>query len=194
MKFLIIAALLSFIPAQTVDRRIALIFVEPSGESFTPEEQQQAIQNATDAAQYWMELSPITTTVQIISTQFITTTEDVLSDPNRAMQSPAVHFNADELPLIVIDNTESRRVLFDMALGLASYASIYVVTSANADTYAHEMGHAFYNLPHQYQADYDIMSLYPPAAYQRHMIGCASLEVLGRPCGRIFLPIIKMNG
>jgi hypothetical protein len=57
-------------------------------------------------------------------------------------------------------------------------------------TVAHELGHVLYDLPHAYDAGADIMGLVPLAAYQVPMVGCASLERLGRPCARVFFPLV----
>lgn len=196
MKYLIIAALIiaATLPvnaAETINRSIDIIYVQPLGETFTEDEQQQAYQNVLASAAYWQDLSPITTTLSIASTQLITTEYDVLSDPGMVLQLDSVHVSYANLPLVVIDNSNSGRYIYDNSVGIASYAAIYVISSAGAATYAHEYGHAFYNLPHQYQSAYDIMGLDPYPAYQRHTIGCASLAVLGKPCTQIFIPIVN---
>lgn len=194
MKLLTILVILFTIPIPhpTITRTIHVVYAQPAGEIFTNDEIIAAQSNIQDAINYWQELSPITTTLEIISTQLITTEYDVLSDPSMVLQLDSVQFAVESLPIVVIDNSNSGRYIYGNNVGVASYAAIYVVSNAGAATYTHEMGHALYNLPHQYQSAVDIMSLDPYVAYQRHTIGCESLQILGKPCQRIYLPIINI--
>lgn len=189
MRLVIIAALITFFSVlpERIDRKISVVFVEPVGEEFTVEEQAQAVQKVIDSAEFWQGFSSLS----IASTQLITTEYDVLSDPGMSLQLNNLRISAHDLPVVVIDNSNSGRYLFDKYSGLASYAAVYVLTSTNAAIYAHEFGHALYDLPHQYQEPVDIMSLDPQFAYNRHTIGCASLKVLGRECYKVYLPVAR---
>lgn len=180
--------------SQDVHRAVHIVYIQPSGETFTVEEQRLAYENVVNAAAFWQDLSPITTTLDIASnTQFvdmqhITTSFDVYSDPTRLLQIKEIW--PHDLMVFVIDNSESYRFIYGQAQGIAYSAGIWIVTSSSTAAYAHEYGHALYDLPHQFQSSLDIMGLDPIPAWQQHMIGCATLEYMGKPCYKVILPII----
>lgn len=192
MKLVVIITFVvsSVVQSSTIHRDAFILYVEPAGETFTQEEQQRSAQYAQDAADYWIKLSPITTTVTIVGSAFITTTDNVLDDPYGLIWSAAIPDGT--LPIIIIDNSDSgRAMLGNTTLGLGSKYSIFTTSRAGPDIYAHEYGHALYDLSDQPVAFYDIMNGFPLLAYDRHMIGCDSLAELGKPCTTIVLPIVS---
>ncbi len=178
--------------AKTISKPVHIVYIEPVGEIFTQQEQEQTYSYVENAIQYWQTLSPITTTLSIVDTEFLTTTEDVLEYPGLASYlNNKVRISDTEVYLYIIDNSNSLRFISQDNDGLADYYSIWVTTSSLDSTYAHEFGHNLYNLPHQFQESIDIMGLYPKAAFDRHTIGCASLQELGSKCHIILLPIVS---
>lgn len=186
---IILIIMLLFV-SPSVNKTIHIIFVEPVGESFSLEEQDTATLFTARAVTYWHTLSPVLTTLTLDpNTQLITTTEDVLLTPgileNGRIDDSAIY-------VYVIDNSVSNRYINnDSNEGLADPWSIWITTNTLEAVYAHELGHALYNLPHQILAPVDIMNFSPQVAYQRNTIGCDSLRELGKPCYQVAIPIIN---
>jgi hypothetical protein len=170
-----------------------IVYVQPTGETFTSDEQILAQKAVTDAAQFWMTHSPIQTDIHIVATQFITTTDTVFDIPDMLLFTATLTIPTGIAPIFIIDANDTGRVLQQCCVGLAESDTIFVLTTTSTAVYAHEFGHSLYNLPHQYQSGLDIMSLDPIPAYQRGMIGCDSLALLGRECYTTFIPSIT-NG
>lgn len=59
---------------------------------------------------------------------------------------------------------------------------------------AHEWGHAAHGLPDLDGAEADIMAGGYRTAYAMGRVGCRSLKALGRPCGRVWLPLVGAEG
>lgn len=188
-SLLVLAVLLPQVQEQAgIHRVLSVVFVEPVGEQFTNEEKDVELEKLRIAIHYWEELSPVTTTLTLLpQTSTITAEADIFDQPYVSHQSLA----DQDLLILIFDNSQSQETFYNYALGLALPSLIYIVSSTGADVYAHELGHAVYNLPHQYHTDYDIMNLYPLAAFQLHRIGCGSLAELGRACTSVYLPVIS---
>lgn len=186
MKMLLL--ILIFIIPNAIHRDVFILYVQPVGETFTQEEQQYAMNNAIAAIDYWQELSPITTSVTIIGSAVITAPDDILDDPYGLIWD--AHIPDGALPIIIIDNSESRRALYaDTILGMGYPNVMFIVNEVGPDIYAHEFGHTLYGLTDKPDI-YDIMDSFPMLAYDRHMIGCGSLAELGKPCTTIALPMV----
>ena len=175
-------------------RPVQLIFVEPAGEVFTTEEQEQARVSVEQAIAWWGDLSPTPIAMAITGTELLTTTDDVYHGWGWARP-----FLADDNPvttIFVIDNSISGRLIFDDSAGETQdyYNMIAIVLYPNSDpdamtaATAHEFGHLLYDLPHQ-QGATDIMNNWL-TAYKMRFIGCESLEILGAPCTRVSLPLV----
>lgn len=160
---------------------IWLIFVQPSGETFTEQEQQEA-RTATQAA---LDFWGIDATIE---TQIITV-ENPYGVPTWAVSSQ------EDKRLYVIDNSESRALFFGNLSGYADhyhgFASV-VNTSYLPATISHEFGHLWYDADDLYKIpgacnQLDIMcDAY--SAYNARVIGCQTLERIGRTCYKVYLP------
>lgn len=168
-------------------RPIIFIYVEPDGETFTEFEKAQALANLNDSLRFWTELAPTPPNLVLNDTLFITATADIFTKPETLIQRIP---STTALIIFVIDNSRSGGKLYDRAWGLALPDIIWVVSLAQAETYAHEFGHSIYGLQHTTVWP-DIMNLNPFPAYILHTIGCGSLAALGKPCTNVYLSIIK---
>lgn len=178
---IILIVLFLIAPVQNT-RHIQVVFIEPSGETFTQQEQQAALLNLSAALSYWHRHAPLPYTTIISSTYLITTSEDILNETNRPI-------HVEDLAVFIVDNSNSRAYLLqNRFVGLASDTTIWTVTSANAETYAHELGHMLYDLNHHYDQEVDIMNLVPEIAWTQDVLGCATSLDIGRPCKQIYIP------
>lgn len=194
MRYILIALLLFGVAfgavfgagAQEPIEPIHVVYVEPAGSVFTEEEQQQAYTAINDAALYWNELTG--TALAVVDTKLITTSADVYN----TFEYSRPYFTTPDITIFVIDNADRRPLLENSAAESQNYYRVIwvVMSDASPAVIAHEFGHIVYHLPHQYQSTLDIMSLDPVPAYQNHTIGCDSLSVLGKPCHKIYMPII----
>ena len=190
-----ILLVICFIPVVQADDNslhiaVRLVFVEPTGETFTADEMQYTTEQVQQAFAFWNTLSPISTTMQLVDTQFVTTTDDVYDAYEPLAFDPRIRHDNAAL-IFAIDNSNSRRILISTSVGYTTTSGMWVLGTENGSTYAHELGHYVYALPHQYTAQLDIMALDPYPAYQRHMLGCATLEVFGKECYTVLLPIVQ---
>lgn len=168
-------------------RDLQVVFIQPADEEFTQEEQNKALNDLRAAFAYWDRHAPLSYTVQISSTLFMTTTEDILNETNRPV-------HVDDLAIFIVDNSNSREYLLqNRFIGLASDTTIWTLTLANAETYAHEIGHMLYGLGHHYDSAVDIMNLVPEVAWQLDTLGCATrkdLVALASQCQQYYFPMI----
>lgn len=197
LAVLVALVLLSSVPAKAqpaeVSYRIRVVFVEPSGETFTADEQAYALQSVRDGAEWWHELSPITTTLTVEATGFVTTAADVWSDPNELTRSTGYTPEDGTVLAFVVDNTASgKRWQGNRAVGLAYYDPhvIWLLVYSGPDVAAHELGHTLYNLDDLPGNDLDIMKFMSWMAYEKRFIGCDSLAALGHPCSKTYLPVV----
>lgn len=196
IAYLFIIAALVFNPQQQQEskhRNIHIVFVQPYGETFSQYEQDTAIQHIENATRYWSQLSPIVTEFSIDYTaEFIEAPEDIFMYFGTLMYiNGKTRLDYAGTYVYVIDNSISGTTLNNEADGYADVYSVWVTTSSFESTYAHELGHNVYDLPHQYQESVDIMNLIPDVAYQRHTIGCASLRELGKECYNVYVPVVQ---
>lgn len=162
---------------------IWLIFVQPSGETFTEQEQQEAIHSTQAALDFWGIETEIRT--QLISV------DNPYGVPTWAVSSQ------EDKRLYVVDNSESRALFFGNLSGYADhyhgFASV-VNTSYLPATISHEFGHLWYNADDLYKIpgacnQLDIMcDAY--SAYNARVIGCQTLERIGRTCYKVYLPMV----
>lgn len=186
-------------PTATVQRDIHLVFVQPQGETFTPEEQALATQQVRDGIAFWMDRAPLSTQVRVRSSQLLTTDADVF----RTVEWSQPFWNTSAtagITLFVIDNSESSDAFWDTlpAFCYPQYSVAMILLSqrvqdAVAISVAHELGHLLYNLPDLYYdgpcTGIDIMCE-PVMAYRMRFIGCTSLATMGSPCQRVVLPML----
>jgi hypothetical protein len=172
-------------------RPIHIIYVEPPGAVWTAEEQAAARASVQRALDFWQHLAPAPLPLSIASARLITSTDDIYDQFD---WSRPYFAGPPDLTLFLIDGATPLLGQYtgqsQTPLGL-----IWVLYSGGADveaTLAHELGHVVYGLPHQYEEKVDIMGLAPLIAYQVPTIGCASLAALGRPCARVWLPLIAL--
>jgi hypothetical protein len=210
--FLLLAVIIAAIllPAQaadnTVNYTVRIVYVQPAGETFTAEERAYAYQSVQAAAVWWEELSPITTTLDIVdTTEVLSPSFDVYAHHEQLFAEgvvvPAV--SPGEMLLFIVDNSTSRRELtggWGSADGLGYYrgAVLVVNTGEIASLIAHEFGHALYDLEDLYiqprktpAGTLDIMDYTVGIAFQQKTIGCTSLAALGKPCAQVYLPVVR---
>jgi hypothetical protein len=189
VRLLLLLALL--LPSAPPTRPIHIIFVQPEGEQFTNEERVTAARAIADAALFWSAYADF----EILSAQSITVTGDVYHD--LVWSNAYLSEGNTGMTVFVIDNSNSR-LSMDGAAGAAQdyYGAVYVLLygypgeHALAATLAHEMGHVQWGLPDLPWGRDDIMSIPPTMAYSHGFIGCGSLEQLGAPCRRLWLPLV----
>jgi hypothetical protein len=168
---------------------VQIIYVQPSGETFTADEQAVAYTSVQAALDWWHELSPITTTLTITGTRIFTTTADVYDSAD--WLEPFFIYRNPVITVLIVDNSVSRRVFYRNRAAKARnwYATTWAVlhgfpgSTGLASTITHELGHILYDLPDlYYQAcKLDIMC-WPASAYPARYIGCVSLQRLGASC------------
>jgi hypothetical protein len=196
MCLLITLALILFQP-DPVNRGVRIIFVQPAGETFTVEEQEQARANVEEAIGWWEELAPISTTLTISATDIITVGDAVDKPPwwiTRYFEpSPYI-------TIAIIDNSESGAPLWGGGYAGANTAyDVVLITSTTTDLpnataalMAHELGHILYDLPDLYTngcQHTDIMCN-PITAYNARIIGCESQATMGVSCQHRYLTIV----
>lgn len=196
MRWIIIALLFSVTPVP-VERDIRIVFVQPTGETFTIEEQAEARATVEAALGWWTGLSPISTTLTISATESIMV-EDAVNDPpfwilDYFEPSPYV-------TIVILDNSESGDTLWGGGYAGANTAyDVVLITNTTTDLpdataalLAHELGHVLYDLPDLYTGGCqhtDIMCN-PVTAYNESVIGCESRAVMGVPCQHRYLASI----
>lgn len=163
---------------------IWLIFVQPSGETFTEQEQQEAVQATQAALNFWNIDAEIRTQIILVDNPYTVPTWAISSQTEKR--------------LYVIDNSQSKSLFFGNLSGYADhyhgFASV-VNSSYMPATIAHEFGHLWYNADDLYKIpglcnQLDIMcDAY--SAYNANTIGCLTLERIGRTCYRVYLPHIE---
>lgn len=167
---------------------IYLIFVEPSGETYTPQEQAYTIEQVQHATAFWGYTTQI-------ETSMLYPQQDAFSLPLDTWATlPSAEGSA--ITIYVVDNSESRRLFFGSYGGYAQdfyRAATGLSSTFLAATLAHELGHVLYGLPDWYRDPTlcyatDIMCD-GVAAYNAGVIGCRTLDFIGRPCEKIYLPI-----
>jgi hypothetical protein len=193
---LLVALVLITLPV-AIDRPVRLVFVQPAGETFTAEEQAEALESVKATLSWWEELAPISTTLTISATNVITVEEGV-SDPPWWIER---YFEPSPfITIAIVDNSESGSDLW--AGGWAGANTHYdVILATNPDLnlpnalaalLAHEMGHVLYDLPDLYTRGCqhtDIMCN-PVTAFNERIIGCASRAVMGMPCQYRYLAAV----
>lgn len=171
---------------------IHLLFIQPSGETYTEQERIETIQAVHDAAQFWGYDSVI------VSTQFYTVTDDVYYKPLNEWSTVTVA-SQDEVYIFVVDNTVHKEALFGYGGYAQNYYRLIVVLNDRAldARIAHELGHIIYGLPDWYTmpgkcTTVDIMCD-GEAAYKQNIKGCNTLDFIGKPCYRIYLPLVVVQ-
>lgn len=168
---------------------IHLLFVQPSGETYTDQEKIETIQAVHDAAQFWGYTAIIT------SSDILKTDKDVFNEPISDWSTLSVA-PQNEVYIFVIDNSNSGSLLF----GYGGYAQNYyrliavVNKGAQAAHIAHELGHIIYDLPDWYKIpgkcmQIDIMCDSEPA-YNQHFKGFDTMRFIGEPVYQIALPVV----
>lgn len=180
-----------------IARQIQIIYVEPAGEVFAPAEQAGARSQIEAAMQWWEELSPITLTLTITGTSFMTTTADfVYDEPGLFVNTVPRPAGWRTLMLFVVDNQTSLRGFYGGKPGTSwpgGDIALMTLASPLAAVTAHELGHLLFYLTDLYHAPcaIDIMCR-DIEAYAAHTIGCVSLGRMGYPCRRVFVPYVTV--
>jgi hypothetical protein len=206
MNKLLLAALVAVLSAlfpssasgypETVDRTIYVIFVQSPSHPLSADEMAASLSSIRNGAQFWNELSPISTTLALAEPQVITVDGDLSasfwswSKPYWRPVNDITFFVLDAQPRPgVTDNLAQTWAGDEATLVWGFYGSGDWFSA----TSAHELGHAAFLLPHALGAGdgNDIMSLAPMWAYQSRSVGCTSRERLGHPCHKVFLPLVS---
>lgn len=171
---------------------VYLIFVQPSGEYYTPEEKTAITHTVYRATAFWGYDNIL------IYENMIYPDQDVYSLP---LSEWAVlpQSQPNTITIYVVDNSESRRYFFTGYLGYAQdYYRFAAVLSSSwlAATLAHELGHVLYGLPDWYLSECEGIDIMCDAiaAWQIGFIGCKSLAYIGKPCQKYYLPMTFQNG
>ena len=171
---------------------IHLLFIQPSGEEFTQQEQQETVQAIHDATQFWGYNSVI------VDTQFYTVTDDVYYQPLNTYYTLST-VPQNEITIFVIDNTVHKETLFGYGGYAQNYYRLIAVLNDRAldARIAHELGHIIYELPDWYTIPGkctapDIMCD-GEAAYKQGIKGCNTLAFIGHPCYMVYLPLIMVQ-
>lgn len=169
-------------------RPLHLVYVEIPHAVWSTEERTEARRSIEAALDFWQQLAPAPVALEIASEQIISTTEVVTA---QLEWSRPYFLGPPALTIFLIDTTDpllgSSWAQSQTPLGL-----IWAIKGSGghfAATMAHELGHVVYGLPHAF-GETDIMGLDPHPAYDARTIGCESMARLGRPCARLWLPVV----
>jgi hypothetical protein len=181
--------------ADSTGKPVHLILITPPGETFTQEEADTYAPKVRRALDWWKELSPVPISSTIVLTSHVTlTSTEVFTYPVLATYPMLAE---DHLTVFIVDNTVSHlRFHEGKADGVGfAHRATWVTTDAWSfeSVQAHEFGHLYFMLPDWYLTGdgcelYDIMCWHA-AAYPEKRLGCQTLEFLGHPCRRIYLPV-----
>lgn len=187
------------VSTEAIDIPVRVVFVQGLGEQLTQDEISDKLEDIRTAVRWWEDLSPITTTLSLSSTEVITTPYSAL---DHWLDFADQGFDtAGVLTIYVVDNSSTGRGFLlhgDYPLGLAYlrqgqyYGPLFVVTARDAAVDVHEMGHAVYGLPDLYfdnKPAVDIMDTWLWVAYQRRFIGWETLANMGREPFKVYFPI-----
>jgi hypothetical protein len=94
LRLFVILAIATPQSSNAINRNVQIVFVQQPGETFTIKEQQIVVASVKDAIVFWHDLSPVTTTLAIASTELLTTTFDVYDNPQ--------WFNANHYPVATL--------------------------------------------------------------------------------------------
>jgi hypothetical protein len=168
---------------------VHLLFIQPTGEVYTQQEQAETIQAVHDSAAFWGYA------VDIVDTQLITTNVDVYNEPITMWSTLSVA-EQNEVYVYAVDHSSSGALLFGYGGYAQDYYRLLVIVNGNAQDarIAHELGHVLYGLPDWYKIPGkcnapDIMCD-AEYAYRKNIKGCNTLAFLGTPCYTISLPLI----
>jgi hypothetical protein len=176
----------------TPPRPVHVVFVEPLGEAYSGVRAAQAQAAITAAADFWQAYADLA----IVSTTIYTPTGDAYTDLSWALSLMSPE---GPITIFVMDNTvsDARLPKGDVGRSQEYNHAIWVTFQGdNLDAViAHELGHELFHLPDWYDTPGacghpDIMCWHN-AAWQRGFVGCRTLEYIGHPCKRIFLPRIS---
>ncbi len=192
MSFILALLLLCPLPPPPPGRAVAIVYVARPGSPFPGQAQTRAaIQSAID---YWQVLAPEPILLAITSERTITIDGDI--EENYEWSLP--YWSAPPTVTLFMLDTD-RPLGGDRPAFAMTRMDVGVIWSVRGEgdwlaaILAHEIGHAAYRLPEQYQDADDIMGLAPIWAYQQRHIGCASLAILGHPCMQVWLPMISFS-
>lgn len=175
------------LPCPTL-QEVSVIFVIPMSNRVEIDHS-RSLESIERSLLFWEDLSPEPISFEVTEVSVITPTQIVTDG---IMWSESM-WDPPTLTIFVIETSE---YLDSDKEGLSWREQIWVRggDSPNFEaTLTHEVGHAIFDLPHQYHDASDIMGLFPLSAYLNHQIGCSSLEVMGHPCRRVYLPMIGVS-
>lgn len=190
------SASLTFAPiAQTPDT----LFVQPvfvNTISHTIQNEARSIAAIKTALAWWYELAPQPIVTEILEPDRIYVenpagTNDWLYD--------VLTFENEVLEIYIIANGPDDVLFYDYdAVSAPAYNAAIALEYGWHPleiTLTHELGHVLYDIPDWYHSGIycpiDIMCLSLADAYYSKFIGCISLEYLGRPCRKTYLPALQ---
>lgn len=167
-----------------------LIFVQPSGETYTPQEQSATMQQVSEAAAFWGYDAEIRTSILITNADVFNTSIDEWSNIPTGNAGITVY---------VVDTSNTNQLFFNSYGGYAQryYQIITAVKNTNLGaTLAHELGHVLYGLPDWYllPGKCNVIDIMCDAvsAYNKKIKGCNTLEFIGTPCSTVMLPFVPV--
>jgi hypothetical protein len=173
-----------------------LVFVQPNGETYTPQEQAYTVQQVTEAAAFWgYTVTELHTRKFEIAIDPYTNSLDAWGYVDRVWKPNQA------ITIYIVDNSISGNYFFNnSSSGYAHIADRWIVVRLNdslAAVTAHELGHVLYGLPDWYtQAGkctaIDIMCD-ANAAYSSGIKGCLTLAFIGHPCYTVSLPLVTIT-
>lgn len=173
---------------------VRVIFLHPTTNA-AGWDRQEVTNDVANALAFWHERSPIPVSFRIESVEVVSYTHPISEVAYWSSEWWPQPVATNSLTIFVVETSEE--LYTDSANPLVGFAlpNLIWVKGNHGDWFAavvaHEIGHAIFGLPHQYQDAGDIMGLFPPAAYMNHTIGCSSLAALGYPCTQVYLPILR---
>lgn len=202
-RFIIALALVASVapPSASISRSVHLVIAVPADEVLEGVEQSAIIAQAQDALTFWQDHSPITTTLMLASDMTILDLAPSINPyADTGYYRPFEHWGQSDIYVMVVENSASRAIFAEGAAGFAdpgygfaaAVAHGYPGEDALGATLAHELGHVLYGLPDRGWCSDDLMcSPSPVAAYRAGWLGCRTLETLGAPCARVWVPLIQ---
>lgn len=175
------------------------LYVQPvfvNTATHTIQNEAQAIASIKAALDWWYELAPQPVVTEILDSETIYVenpygTNDWLYD--------VLTFENETLEIYIIANGPENVLLYDFdAIAAPAYNAAIALEYGRHPleiSLTHELGHVLYDLPDWYHSNVycpiDIMCLSLTEAYNARFIGCTSLEYLGKPCQKTYLPALQ---
>lgn len=177
---------------------IHVVVVNPEGETVDGNELSHAMADVEAALDWWEQLSPIDINSSITSATVITKTADYYQN---VVNSNEDMISNDHITIFIINNKTTHTSIYSgyMGISMSEMNAAWIASSMPHQSMirpliAHELGHVFFNL--EDLNVYDIACTIPDimcdplVPYHSTFIGCRSLESMGSPCSKLFLPLV----